>query len=327
MRRWIRPSTLPRLLLAGALPLCIAGCLTVNFPGFGTGPLVESTVYGEGDAKIVLVDVDGSLSERPEAPGPLGVGGRESIVSRVREQLERAAEDDDVAALLLRIHSPGGTASASEMLYGEIRRFQREREIPVVAQLMGLAASGGYYVAMAADTVRAYPTTVTGSIGVIFAGVNVAGTLEKIGAEDQTLVSGPFKDAGSPLRPMRSEERAQLSSVLDDLFARFLEVVEQGRPELTRPRIEELADGRIYSAPQALEQGLVDALGDLEGAVEEARQRAGAPEARVVVYHRPGELPENLFSLGATPAAPETALQTLLGPGPAFLYLWAPGAR
>lgn len=322
------PALRPVLLLLPALVLGLPGCLTVNFPGFGQGPLQETVVFGEGDPKIVLIDVAGSLSERPDEPGPLGLGGRESIVARVREQLERAADDDAVRALLLRVHTPGGTASASEVLYREIERLKAEREIPVVAQLMGLATSGGYYVAMSADHVRAYPTTVTGSIGVIFAGINVSGTLDKIGARDQTLVTGPFKDAGSPLRPMRPEERAQLGGVLDDLFVRFLDVVEAGRPELERARIEELADGRIYSARQALEAGLVDAIGDLEGAVEEARRLADVEEASVVIYHRPGQLPENLFSAAAPASAPaRSALESLLGPGPAFLYLWTPGAR
>lgn len=313
------------ILVLGAGPLA---CLTVNLPGLGRGPLEETVVYGEGDPKIVLIDVAGTLSEQPEPPGPLGLGGRESLVARVREQLERATEDDDVVALLLRIHTPGGTASASELLYRQVRRLKEERDLTVVAQLMGLATSGGYYVAMAADSVRAYPTTVTGSIGVVFAGINVSGTLDKIGARDQTLVTGPFKDAGSPLRPMRPEERAQLGSVLDDLFGRFLDVVEAGRPELERARIEALADGRIYSAHQAHEAGLVDAIGDLEESVEDARRLAGVEEASVVVYHRPGELPENLFSAGPAPVPPpRTALETLLGPGPAFLYLWTPGAR
>lgn len=317
------------LLLLAGLALGTAGCITVSLFGVGAGPLQEAVVYGEGRPKIVLVDVEGTLSERPEREGgALGLGRtRESIVARVREQLERASEDDDVAALLLRIHTPGGTASASELLYREVERVKRERELPVVAQMMGLATSGGYYVAMASDWVQGYPTTVTGSIGVVFAGVNLSGLLDKIGVDDQTLVTGPFKDAGSPLRPMRPEERAQLQSVLDALFDRFLEVVEKGRPELEPERVRQLADGRVFSARQALDAGLIDALGGLEEAVAEARRRAGVEEARVVVYHRPGELPENLFSLAAPAPAPRTAVEALLGPGPAFLYLWSPAAR
>ena len=201
-----------------------------------------------------------------------------------------------------------------------------ETKRPVVAQLMGAGTSGAYYVAMAADEVRAYPTTVTGSIGVIIAGINVSGLMERFGVADQTITTGPFKDAGSPLRPMRPEERAQLESVARDLFGSFLDVVEAGRPKLARARIEALADGRVYSGPQALESGLVDALGDLPEAVEAAKKASGiAGEARVVVYHRPGQEPEGLFwaSAAAPPAAPSLDPSELAGPS--FLYLWSPG--
>jgi protease-4 len=144
---------------------------------------------------------------------------------------------------------------------------------------------------------------------------------------NQTLTTGSYKDAGSPLRPMRPEERAQLESVAHDLFASFLDVVEKGRPKLTRARIAELADGRVYSASQALAAGLIDAIGELPEAVESAKQHAGVEgDARVVVYHRPGEEPENLFWARA-PAQPEAqALDVRRLPDPAFLYLWSPGA-
>lgn len=315
-----------RTLAVAALALLANGCITLNVAPFGGGPLEEQVVFGDGDAKVLLLDVQGTLSEQGER-GTLGLQERESIVARVREELERAAEDDDVRAVVLRIHSPGGTVTASEILYDEVRRFKQDTGLPVVAQLMGVAASGGYYVAMAADTVRAYPTSITGSIGVIFASVNLAGLMEKIGVEDQTLTTGPFKDAGSPLRPMREAEREQLQGVLEELFARFVEVVDAGRPDLDRERVRELADGRIFSAGQALEAGLVDELGDLEEAVEEAKQRAGVEQARVVVYRRPGEGTENLFSTAApAPQTGGTAGVLAELARPAFLYLWWPSA-
>jgi len=250
------------------------------------------------------------------------------MVSRVRAQLDRAEEDGDIRAIVLRINSPGGTAAASEIVYSEVRRFKEEHEIPVIAQLMGVAASGGYYLAMSADTVRALPTTITGSIGVIFSGVSFSGLMEKIGVENQTLTTGPYKDAGSSLRRMTDGERAQLSSVLDGLYARFLEVVEGGRPDLSSEEVRALADGRIFSAVQAEAKGLVDTVGDLPGAVELAEERAGIENSRVIAYGRPGEWRENLYSMNATPD-PALSLWALLGPvsEPAFLYLWWPGAR
>jgi protease-4 len=127
---------------------------------------------------------------------------------------------------------------------------------------------------------------------------------------------------------MTDEEKAQLSSVLDSLYQRFLEVVAAGRPDLTREEIRELADGRIYSAVQAEANGLIDALGDLPGAVEKAEAMAGLENSRVVAYGRPHEWRENLYSMSAAPAA-MVSPWAVLGPvsEPNFLYLWWPGAR
>ena len=304
-------------------PISLA-CVSIDLPGGVPQPLMETTVEGEGSAKILLLQIDGVLTDEPESSW-YGLR-RESPVARVREELDRARRDDSIDALLLRIDTPGGTVTASDLLYQEILRFKQERSVPVVAQLMGMATSGGYYVAMSADTVIAHPTTVTGSIGVIFAGVNLSGLMAKYGVADQTITSGPFKDAGSPLRPMRPDERAQLQSVIDDMYQRFLDVVRRGRPALAPEEVARLADGRIYSAQQALANGLVDRIGDVEDAVELARTRAGLEEARVVTYHRPREYRKNLYTAEASESAPqvEWPIPRLQLPQPAFLYLWAP---
>ena len=307
--------------------LLLVGCIHINLGTGGTAELVENVIYGTHGPKILLIDIDGWISETAE-PRAFGFGAPDSMASRVREQLDRAERQGDIRAIILRINSPGGTAAASDIIYGEIRHFKEEQGIPVVAQLMGVAASGGYYLAMSADTVRALPTTVTGSIGVIFSGVNFSGLMEKIGIENQTLTTGPYKDAGSPLRRMTEQERAQLSSVLDGLYARFLEVVAAGRPDLSEEEIRGLADGRIYNAVQARESGLIDAIGDLPRAVEVAEEKAGIETSRVVIYHRSNQWRENLYSMSAAPA-PALSPWTLLGPvsEPTFLYLWWPGVR
>lgn len=321
------PLALRALLLAPCL--AALGCLTINLPGGTLSPLVETQVEGDGDdgPKILLVEIDGVIREMPDDPGFFGFDS-EGMVGRLREELKRARRDDDVRAVLLRINSPGGTVTGSDLLYQEVARFKQERGVPVVAHLMGLATSGGYYVAQAADAIHAQPTTVTGSIGVIMAGVNLTGLMEKIGVEDQTLVTGEFKDAGSMLRPMQPGERAQLQSVLDDLFARFLSVVDAGRENLDGEQVRALADGRIFSAQQALEAGLVDAVGGFDEALAEARRRAGLRSARVVTYHRPREYANNFYTRAPLPAglrATPSLLERVGIRGPAFLYLWAPG--
>jgi protease-4 len=316
-----------RALTVLALSLPLAGCLNVDLGQLAArGEWVEQVVFGEEGPKILMIDIDGVINAE-RGRGPLGFGTRESLIERVRTQLELANEDDDVRALLLRIDSPGGTVTASDILYREIVEFKARRKIPVVAQMMGVAASGAYYVAMAADHVRAHPTTITGSIGVIYSGLNVSGLMDKIGVADQTLTTGPYKDTGSPVRPMRPDERKQLQSVLDDLVARFREVVDEGRPGLDAEAVAKLADGRIYTAGQALEAGLIDAVGYLPEAVSEAERRAGLASSRVVVYTRSTDEKENLYSQ-APPAEPRASVidptSWLRLPRPAFLYLWWP---
>jgi protease-4 len=319
--------------LACGISLILSGCYFNLDLDFGslmrTGPLVESVVLGEDEdaAKIALIEIEGLLSD---SRGSSSFGLRlPSIVSRTREALDIAAEDDEVAALLLRIRSPGGTVSASETLHHEILRFKRETGMPVVAFLQGMATSGGYYVAVASDEVVSQPTAITGSVGVVMAGLNFSGLMQRFGVADQTLTSGPFKDSGSPLRAMRDDEREQLQGVVDGLFGRFRAVVAEGRPELSTERLDDLSDGRIFTGMQALEFGLVDSLGHLEDAVAAAEERAGITESRLVVYHRRSESHESiynradvpplqlvdidLFSLGGAPLAP------------GFYYLW-PGA-
>jgi protease-4 len=315
------------ILIAALTCLTAPGCITINTFGGRERPLVETVVDGERGPKVLLVDIDGLISD-VEVEGPLGLPGRESSVARLREQLDRARRDDSVSGLLLRINSPGGSVTASDVLYREIRAFREERRVPVIAQLMGVAASGGYYAAMAADVVLAHPTTITGSIGVISAGINVSGLMQRYGVTDQTLTGGEFKDAGSPLRPMTVPERAYLQAVIDDLHERFRAVVREGRPGLERARVDELADGRIFTASQAERAGLVDGIGYLPAAIEEMERRVGAPDVRVVVYHREREWRANLYSMA--PVAPRTHADVTerlgLGAGPGFLYLWWPSA-
>jgi protease-4 len=326
--RWRAPRL--RASAIAALALAAAGCVSLDLPFGGPQALEERLVQGESGPKLLLLDVDGVLSEEAEG-GTLGLGARESAVARVREQLELARRDSDVRGVLLRIQSPGGTVTASDVVYREVLRFKEETKRPVVAHCLGVCASGGYYVALAADRILAHPTTVTGSIGVLFSGLSLAGLLERYGVEDQTIKSGEFKDAGSPWRRMTPAERAQLQSVIDDLHGRFVEVLRAGRPALDPAAAARLADGRIYSARQAREAGLVDDVGYLGDAVAELERRLGVTQSRVVAYRRPREWSENLYSRSAAPAprvelGGRDPLADLL-PGPGFLYLWWPGAR
>lgn len=325
-RRLLGLARLTRLASLVFLALTCTGCITIDVLGGKPGRLRETVVEGERGPKIALIDIEGLLLEVAK-PTPLGLRQEESSVARVRAQLDKAAKDRAVKAVILRIHSPGGTATASEIIYGEIQRFKAKKPVPVVAQLVGIATSGAYYAAMAADSVYANPTTVTGSIGVIFVSVNVSGLMEKLGLADQTIATGPYKDVGSPLRPMTPGDRALMQGVLNDLYRRFVQVVAAGRPQLPAARVAELADGRIYSATQAQANGLVDGIADLPSTIDEVRRRAGLEEVRVVAYHRKREWRENLYTLSPsleTLTVKPTALLDLIH-GPTFAYLWWTG--
>ncbi len=317
------------LAAASAALLLLTGCILYSPIDLGSlgspGPLRETVVMGTAGPKIVLVEISGVISDEAQR-STLGIGQRQSLVAETKSVLELAADDDQVAAILLRIDSPGGSVTASDTIYHELLTWKNEKKKPVVAFFNGMSTSGAYYLAMAADHLVAHPASVTGSIGVIMPGISIEGLMEKYGVADQTLTSGPYKDAGSILRDMRPEEKKQLQSVIDDLYTRFTDVVAAGRPALDKAKIHTLADGRVYSAPQALAAGLVDQLGYLEDAVAQVEKRAGVSEAQVVVYTRGSSAPENVYS-----QPPNLSLESLqlallelrraqLHPG--FYYLW-----
>ena len=322
-----RPIDTSRAVILGLL---ISGCsvISVDFTP-RIRPLEEQTVEGRGAAKIVLMDVSGLLSDEGTTP-ILSLGTpppRVPMLARIREELKKAGDDREVRALIVRINSPGGTVTASDIVFRELEMFKRRTRVPVVAVMMDVAASGGYYVALAADTIVAHPTTVTGSIGTIMISLNAEGLMQKLGVATTAIKSAEHKDMGSPFRALTPEERAIFQSVIDDLQRQFLAKVVARRklsPEVAR----KLADGRVYTADQALAHGLVDRIGYMADAVEIARKAADLEEARVVVYHRPREYRATYYARAEAPAggmeASLSQMAALATPGPKFLYLWWP---
>jgi protease-4 len=311
------------LALAVLLPAC--SVISIDFTPM-IQPLREQTVEGSGSAKIVLMDLSGVISEEPLVS--LGAQApRVSLLARVREELQKAEDDDRVQALVVRINSPGGTATASDIVYRELSAFKARRKIPVIAAIMDVGASGGYYVALAADTIVAHPTTVTGSIGVVMLTLNAEGLLQKVGVAPLAIKSGAKKDMGSPFRGLSDEERQIFQGFIDDLYGRFVSLIVKER-RIPEDQVRAFADGRIYTAQQAKALGLVDRVGYLEEAVEAAKQAARLPEARVVMYHRPREYRSNIYSGTPIPERFDASLlqlsSLLIGPGPRFLYLWWP---
>jgi protease-4 len=311
------------ILLGGGL--LIAGCVTINLLP-QPGPLKEDTISGSGDAKVLLMELSGTISNLEDG----GLVEQPNQVAHLKEELTKAGDDPAIKAVVLRINSPGGTVTASDILYHELRLFKERKHVPVVASIMDVGASGGYYVAMAADTVVAHPSSVTGSLGVIMLTLNAQGLLEKIGLEARAVVSGPRKDMGSPFRAMTEEERAIFQGLIDSFYQRFLGVIKEGRPNLSAETIRKLADGRVYSGEQAKALGLIDGVGYLDDAVTLAKQSAGLGDAKVVRYRRAGQYRPNIYaSLFPSPAGftswgPLDLAGMVRGGTPQFMYLWMP---
>ncbi len=197
------------------------------------------------------------------------------------EKLIRFRKNNEVKAIILRIDSPGGGVGPAQEIYAEVKRTQKVKK--VVASVGSVAASGGYYIACAADTIIANPGSITGSIGVIVESLNVEELLKKIGLRSNVIKSGKHKDIGSPMRPMTEEDRRLLQGVLDSIHEQFIQAVAEGR-SLPVEKVRPLADGRIFSGEQAKSLGLIDALGNLEDGIALAAEMGGITGEPEIIY-------------------------------------------
>jgi protease-4 len=222
---------------------------------------------GMGD-RVAIVDVHGVIENSAE----------------VVRQLRKYAKDSSVPVVVLHINSPGGGAAASQEIYEEVNKL-REDGKKVVASMGSVAASGGYYVACAADTIIANPATLTGSIGVIFQFPVAEELFKKIGVKFEVVKRGEIKDIGSMNRSMTERERESLQSVVDDTYNQFVDVVTQSR-EMEREEVVKIADGSIFTGKQAKELGLVDELGNLQDAIGIAGEMVGMEEYPKTVKER-----------------------------------------
>lgn len=326
------PARAPRPLALAALlallPLA-GGCLptSVTF-NFGDDSGIKSAVVG-GDStgpSVALIDVRGVLLDGP-APGLGGLlsSGR-SPVAELAAKLRLAERDADVRAVIVRINSPGGGVAASETMYNEVRRFRQRSGKPVVACMTDVAASGGYYLALAADRIVAQPSGITGSIGVIVPTVNFSEGMRKVGIVARSIKSGGNKDLANPLEPVREGQYAVLQGIVDEFYARFRALVVErrrldgtGRGEMS---VDELTDGRVFTGSHAVRLGLADSPGDVLDALEEAKRLAGVPSARLLKYYRGREAPTTPLVMGdLDPIGPGQPRPTAAGDGTASFNL------
>jgi protease IV len=316
--------------LIGVLLLSAAGCVSPKVKLFtdATDPLQEFTLEGEGREKILLIPVKGVISDH----GRKGMFRTEpSMVQDIVSQLRLAEKDSYVRAVLMTIDSPGGTVTASDLLYHEIMEFKKRTGAKVTAVMMNLATSGGYYMALSADHVMAHPTSVTGSIGVVFMRPKIYGLMDKIGVEVSANTSGKNKDMGSPFREATETEVAIFQELTDRLGMSFIDLVAKHRqikPEI----LSEISSGRIYLAREAMDKGLIDEVGYLSDAVDRTRQVAALPEnSRLVVYRRNEYPDDNIYNTHALSSRGHLSLIDLGLPDltvmtqPGFYYLWPGG--
>ena len=324
--------------VAGSLlALLLAGCSLPSFlitPVSNSPKLEESTVQsGSGSTKIAIIEVEGLLTNTRAGTGGL-LGAEENKVSLFKQQLDAAAKDGRVKAVVLRINSPGGTVAATDVMYQLVRDFKARTGKPVITACQDICASGGYYVASAADEIHTLPTSVVGSIGVIFETIDLSGLMDKIGVDVTPVQSGPLKDMGSPFNGLSEEERAVMQSIVDEFYARFIGIIREAR----QVQSEETAfDGRVFTGEQAYELGLVDKVCHLPDTLNRARELSGAANARVIIYRRPYGYRGSIYASSdeLTPSAHgdnaadwTTRLPILNEVGqvmqPGFYYLWMP---
>jgi len=290
--------------------IVMGGCAAPQVKLFSdaSDPLKESILQGTEKGKILVISLQGVISTSPRE-GTFRT--MPSMVQEVVSQLRMAEKDEEIKCLLLKVDSPGGTATASDILYSEILAFKQRTKVKVVVSMMGIAASGGYYVSLPADMIFAHPTTITGSIGVVFM---------------------QNKDMGSPFRRPTAEETQILQDLTDGLADQFLTLVAKHR-DLEEATLSTISTARVYLPQEAKALGLIDRIGYLDDALTEALKISGLPEkAKVVAYRRTIFPNDNIYNplttssnIQAKPLL-DLGIQnaaTQLKPG--FYYVWAPG--
>lgn len=280
-------------LLTGMILVCILvllllliGLVASALSPIGAGSAGEEyfALSKTAENKIAILTLDGTIYD-----------GEDGFL---KEQIDQVREDKDVKALVLRVNSPGGTITGSDYLHHQLKKLLEERQLPMVVSIGSMAASGGYYVAMAAgpreNVIFAEPTSWTGSIGVIIPHYNAKDLLAKVGVEESSIKSHEHKQMGSYFREMTDEERAIFQGLVDDGFARFREIVYYGRPRYAQKPadFDAMATGQIFTTKQAIANGLVDKEGFIEDAIARALELAGLSEgnAKVIKYGEPGSL-------------------------------------
>ena len=313
-------SLLLLVLLGFSVLMNFALVATAPFRGMGSarapGNFREIELYaGNSEAQIVHIDIEGMISSLGGSPFMPG-----SSLSQTKRMLEAAVADPKVKAMVVRINSPGGEVTASDVLYQAVKTAASKK--PVVIYMDSMATSGGYYIACGGTHLMANGTTLTGSIGVIIQSLNYKELLGKVGLDSVVFTSGKFKDMLSPSRDMRPE----VQGMVDEMYARFVGIVGEARSIPIETLKAGIADGRVITGKQALADGLIDETGYIESAYKKARELGGAPNGRVVKYGTEVGLGQLLGVLGSASAEAGKPTRVELNVGDSQVPKLQPGA-
>ena len=297
-----RRSIAAALVIGVVCLMTLSGLVLAVFMASGESPGLGLT------GRIALIEVEGVISDDEE----------------FLREVRRLRQDGSIRGWVVAINSPGGVVAPSQSMFRTLQRIRAEDEVPVIASIGSVGASGGYYVALGADSILALPGSITGSIGVLMEYPNVSELMDKIGVQMEIVKGGVQKDLGSPFRDMGPEDREILNALVEDVHAQFIEVVAEQRG-MTVAEVRPLADGRVLSGRQAIAVGLVDRLGNVEEAVELAGRLAGLGDEPEVVRPPPPErqwLMDALFGETTARAIRQLAVRLPVGGlSPALKYI------
>lgn len=306
------------------IAILLASCISINISDPMGKQYNETILQGTAKDKIAVLTITGIINDSP-SKGFLKSGP--GLLQDFLTQLKLAEYDPDVKAILLKINSPGGTVTSSDILYNEITEFKKRSGKKVLVCMMDVAASGGYYISLAADYIIANPTTITGSVGVIFMRPQISNLANKLGINIEVNKSGKNKDMGSPYREATKEETELFNKLTKSLAERFYYLLNQNR-NISEESFEEIKTARILLAEDAKRLGLIDEINYLDSAVLKTMEIAGISRNSRVVAYRPARLYyDNIYNNPG--AETETEFQIKLGSisellnlNTGFYYIW-----
>lgn len=255
-------------------------------------PFEERVLHEGTKDKILVVEILGLIrtTDRHDAFMP-----KQGTFERLENVLDKAKEDTAIKGVILKIDSPGGGYTASDLIFRRIKEYKSTNKIPVVACIADQGTSGGYMVALSSDYIVALPSSVVGNVGVLLPSISVGGLMDKLGIDEQTVKSGKLKDAGSPLHDMTEEEKTVLKSIVMEFYNNFIERVKASRP-VTNEDIGIIQDGRVMSSTTGKLLHLIDEVGYYEDSLKKVESLAGIKDPTVIVYRRKGENKGGFYS-------------------------------